>query len=132
MTLSELTDQIAESTGVSREDVTRVLRSFMENAKEVLETGESVKLTGFGTFYTIRGKERPLFRGDRMASTRQIIKFREKREKHMKEKRAVVLDEEKVKTGSKDKSCPSCGDPISDLYCMRCGTEPFEKRPEKK
>jgi predicted amidophosphoribosyltransferase len=49
------------------------------------------------------------------------------------EKLGVVLDDEKVKTASTSKNCPKCGRALpSANYCNTCGTEPFEKRPEKK
>lgn len=47
------------------------------------------------------------------------------------EKRGVVLDDDKVKTGSTSKVCPSCGDTLKEpSYCMKCGTKPFEKQPD--
>jgi predicted RNA-binding Zn-ribbon protein involved in translation (DUF1610 family) len=59
------------------------------------------------------------------------------------DKYAVVIDDEKVKTSSIERRCPKCGKDLSDqpnghggdfippFYCPNCGTEPFEKRPEK-
>lgn len=132
MTFVELVGAVSEKTGLTKDQVSRTIKAFTEVSKEVLETGEKVKLTGFGTFYSIRGTPRPLFRGDRMSAPRPIIRFREKRRSKV-EKRAVVLDDEKTKTASTQKTCPSCGDEMEEkAYCMRCGTEPFEKRPQKK
>lgn len=49
------------------------------------------------------------------------------------EKRAVVLDDEITKTSSTSKTCPQCGQTlVEESYCNKCGTRPFEKRPEKK
>jgi ribosomal protein S27AE len=57
------------------------------------------------------------------------------------DKYGVVLDDEQVKTASKDRTCPKCGtvlpgdgpgDVSPPRYCPNCGTEPFEKRPPKK
>ena len=49
------------------------------------------------------------------------------------EKRAVVLDDEVVKTSSSSKSCPQCGRALEEeSYCNSCGTKPFEKRPPPK
>lgn len=132
MTFVELVNLVAEKTGLTKDQVSATLRAFSEVSKEILETGEKVKLTGFGTFYSIRGTPRPLFRGDRMSAPRPIIRFREKRRSKV-EKRAVVLDDDKTKTASEEKTCPGCGDPMQEKqYCMRCGTEPFEKRPDPK
>lgn len=53
------------------------------------------------------------------------------------EKLGVEFDDEKVKTGSTDKTCPKCGKPVqwdphrNGPWCENCGTEPFEKRKEK-
>jgi hypothetical protein len=48
------------------------------------------------------------------------------------EKLGVVIDDEKVKTGSKGMTCPSCGTSLlSKSKCDSCGTEPFEKKPEQ-
>ena len=56
------------------------------------------------------------------------------------DKYGVVLDDEKAKTSSAEKRCPKCG-AVLDTYeeeaaaipqCPNCGTEPFEKRDEKK
>jgi predicted nucleic-acid-binding Zn-ribbon protein len=49
------------------------------------------------------------------------------------EKLGVVIDEEKTKTASKGSSCPKCGGRVyyenSYPKCEKCGTEPFEKKP---
>ena len=51
------------------------------------------------------------------------------------EKYAVVIDEEKTKTSSKDRTCPQCGKKLPEVggamsrdWCPECGTEPFEKK----
>lgn len=47
------------------------------------------------------------------------------------DKLGVVVEDDKTKTGSTVKSCPSCGAELSDpkaLYCNNCGTEPWEKK----
>lgn len=52
------------------------------------------------------------------------------------EKLGVQFDDEKVKTGSIEKHCPKCGHLLIYEYglpkCEKCGTEPFEQRPEEK
>ena len=51
------------------------------------------------------------------------------------EKRSVVLDDENVKTSSETKTCPDCGgelNPLDPRYCDRCGTKPWEKKPDNK
>lgn len=48
------------------------------------------------------------------------------------EKLGVVLDDEKTKVAGQTKKCPKCGADLhsESTYCVNCGTEPFEKRPE--
>lgn len=49
------------------------------------------------------------------------------------DKYSVVLDNEKTKTASTSKTCPGCGGSLTnETHCARCGTKPFEKRPEPK
>jgi uncharacterized protein (DUF983 family) len=53
------------------------------------------------------------------------------------EKLGVVTDPEKTKTADKGERCPKCGklahyDTNRNVpWCMECGTEPWEKKPEK-
>lgn len=56
------------------------------------------------------------------------------------DKYGVVTDDEKTKTAGTTEKCPQCGGPINRSkrlteeygtpWCEKCGTEPFEKRPE--
>lgn len=55
----------------------------------------------------------------------------------MMDKYAVETDAEKTKTAGKDERCPKCGalahfDHHRNVpWCAKCGTEPWEKRPQK-
>lgn len=51
MTKADIINEIAESTGLQRKDVSVVIESFMETVKtSLLEKKESVYLRGFGSF----------------------------------------------------------------------------------
>lgn len=51
MTKAEIIDEIVNSTGVARKDVTMTVEAFMESVKNsLLEKKENVYLRGFGSF----------------------------------------------------------------------------------
>lgn len=50
MTKSELIEQIATSTGLSKRDVETVVESLLETVTKTLTSGGEVTLTGFGSF----------------------------------------------------------------------------------
>ncbi len=47
---TELIDHVAQRTGLSKADVSRVLDETLSQIRETVSTGESVALRGFGTF----------------------------------------------------------------------------------
>lgn len=51
MTRAELVSEIAQKTGLRKEDVNMVLEAFMKITKEQVSQGESVHLRGFGSFH---------------------------------------------------------------------------------
>jgi DNA-binding protein HU-beta len=52
MRKADLTNQIAEKTGVPKVDVLVTLEAFFREVKSSLEKGENVYVRGFGSFYT--------------------------------------------------------------------------------
>jgi len=48
----ELTDMIAEKTGVSKKQASQFIDAFTESVVEQLAAKDRVRLTGFGTFMT--------------------------------------------------------------------------------
>ena len=51
MTKADIINEIAESTGIPKKDVSAVIESFMETIKDsLLEKKENVYLRGFGSF----------------------------------------------------------------------------------
>ena len=85
MTFTELISVLAEKTGLPKTKVKRVMEAFLEESKEVLGAGESIKLTGFGSLYSHLLRPRPLF-GKGMSVPRRTIRFKESR-RHGKAKR---------------------------------------------
>ncbi len=58
MTKKELIDKISSETELSKADVGRTLNSCIDNISKTLKKGESVTLTGFGTFAVSKRKAR--------------------------------------------------------------------------
>lgn len=59
MTKSELVDQIAEDSGISKAQAGKALNSFMDNVTKALKKKDGkVTLVGFGTFSKVRRKAR--------------------------------------------------------------------------
>lgn len=50
MNKSELVASIAESAGISKADANRALQALLDTVTTTLTKGDSVALTGFGTF----------------------------------------------------------------------------------
>ena len=50
MTKAEIVNEVAQSTGVQKEQVAAVVDGFMEVVKESLTKGQPVYLRGFGSF----------------------------------------------------------------------------------
>lgn len=52
MNKTDLVNNIAEKSGMSKKDVESVLNGFLGEITEALSSGEKVQLIGFGTFET--------------------------------------------------------------------------------
>ncbi len=57
MNKNELISTIAESTGLTKQDVTKTLDAFTETITSALKKGDEVRLVGFGTFAVSERKE---------------------------------------------------------------------------
>ncbi|WKZ32063.1 MAG: integration host factor subunit alpha [Thermodesulfobacteriota bacterium] len=55
MTKADIVEIVFEKVGFSKKDVSTVIEEIFETIKTTLETGEKVKISGFGNF-TIRQK----------------------------------------------------------------------------
>lgn len=58
LTRSELADAIIDEFRISKFDAVEVVETFFEELSEALSEGESVRITGFGTFVVRQKKER--------------------------------------------------------------------------
>ncbi len=58
MTKSELVEEIANDTGLTKADAERALNSFTDTVKKSLKKGNPVTLVGFGTFDVSNRKAR--------------------------------------------------------------------------
>ncbi len=58
MNKTQLVDALAEKSGVTKADATRVLDSFVEVVGDTLAEGGEIALVGFGTFKTSARKAR--------------------------------------------------------------------------
>lgn len=80
LTRKELTETLANQLGFSQSNCSEIVDSFLENMKNSLLNGESIKLVHFGTF-TVRDKSPRKGRNPRTGETitikkRQAISFR--------------------------------------------------------
>ena len=87
MVKTEMVEKIAKATGVRREDVAKVLSSFIDSVFETVGSGERVLLSGFGTFFLQKLKKKPLFGEDQGKGFWTVLKFHPSREKRWKSTR---------------------------------------------
>jgi nucleoid DNA-binding protein len=79
VTKSELVQEVAVHSGVSRRAVSRVLSSLPERIVFAVKAGESVVLPGFGVFYGVKLKPKELFGEGKKSVLRRKIRFRQSR-----------------------------------------------------
>ena len=58
MNRTELVAAMAEKSGLSKKDVDKALKAFIDTTTETLAKKESIQLVGFGTFTTAERAER--------------------------------------------------------------------------
>ncbi len=80
LTRKELTETLAERLGFSQSSCSLIVDSFLDNMKQTMVDGQSIKLVHFGTF-TVRNKRPRRGRNPRTGDTitikkRQAISFR--------------------------------------------------------
>ena len=59
LTKADLAENLFENVGMSKRDAKETVESFFEEVRKALETGEQVKLSGFGNFDLRKKNERP-------------------------------------------------------------------------
>jgi len=80
LTRKELTETLANQLGLSQSNCSTIVDSFLDNMKESMLSGESIKLVHFGTF-TVRDKSPRKGRNPRTGEAitikkRQAVSFR--------------------------------------------------------
>ena len=80
LTKAELADLLFEKVGLNKREAKDMVESFFEEIREALEKGESVKISGFGTF-EVRGKTGRIGRNPKTGvevpiAPRKVLTFR--------------------------------------------------------
>jgi len=148
MTITELTEIVADRIGAETDLVHGFFQSFVDVIIERLEAGDEVKIRGLGSFRWVDVREMKVPAGKNMPKSELLHypvgkkvkffpakQFKSRRNEIMETedegmtKLGVELDDERVKTansGTVDK-CPVCLSTLDDAgACPKHGTEPFE------
>jgi integration host factor subunit alpha len=59
LTKAEMAEHLFEKVGINKRDAKDLVETFFEEVREALESGEQVKLSGFGNFDLREKSERP-------------------------------------------------------------------------
>lgn len=59
LTKAELAENLFENVGMNKRDAKEIVEAFFEEIRKALESGEQVKLSGFGNFDLRDKNERP-------------------------------------------------------------------------
>ncbi len=80
LTKAEVAEHLFEKVGLSKRDAKDMVEIFFEDIRETLESGEQVKLSGFGNFDLREKSERPgrnpKTGEDIPISARKVVTFR--------------------------------------------------------
>jgi len=80
LTKAEVAEHLFEKVGLSKRDAKEMVEIFFEDIRETLESGEQVKLSGFGNFDLRVKSERPgrnpKTGEDIPISARKVVTFR--------------------------------------------------------
>lgn len=80
MTKADLVECIYENIGISKTESAEIVESIFNILKETLETGEKIKISGFGTFTVKQKKSRmgrnPQTGGGITISARRVLTFK--------------------------------------------------------
>ena len=80
LTKAEVAEHLFEKVGLSKKDAKNMVEVFFEEIRETLESGEQVKLSGFGNFDLRQKSERPgrnpKTGEDIPISARKVVTFR--------------------------------------------------------
>ncbi|WP_088328428.1 integration host factor subunit alpha [Lacimicrobium sp. SS2-24] len=59
LTKADMAEHLFEKLGINKRDAKELVEAFFEEVREALESGEQVKLSGFGNFDLREKNERP-------------------------------------------------------------------------
>lgn len=76
LTKAELAEALFEQLGMSKRDAKDTVEVFFEEIRKALESGEQVKLSGFGNFDLRDKNERPGTGEDIPITARRVVTFR--------------------------------------------------------
>jgi len=80
LTKAEVAEHLFEKVGLSKRDAKEMVEIFFEEIRETLESGQQVKLSGFGNFDLRQKSERPgrnpKTGEDIPISARKVVTFR--------------------------------------------------------
>ena len=80
LTKAEVAEHLFEKVGLSKRDAKEMVEIFFEDIRETLESGDQVKLSGFGNFDLRQKSERPgrnpKTGEDIPISARKVVTFR--------------------------------------------------------
>lgn len=76
-----LVDVVAEDLAVSKVDARRLAKSVLTSIRTMVETGDPVRLPGFGRFYVKRregylSKKTPISEGGIFVPAKNVVKFK--------------------------------------------------------
>ena len=80
MTKANLADKIYEKIGLSRREAVDIIETLFDSMKGILSEGESIKITGFGTFLVRKKSARkgrnPKTGSELEISQRKVVTFK--------------------------------------------------------
>jgi integration host factor subunit alpha len=80
LTKAEMAEQLSKRLGMNKKHAKGMVEAFFEEIRETLESGEQVKLSGFGNFDLRVKKERPgrnpKTKEDVIISARRVVTFK--------------------------------------------------------
>lgn len=80
LTKAEMAEQLSKRLGMNKKYAKGMVEAFFEEIRETLESGEQVKLSGFGNFDLRVKKERPgrnpKTKEDVIISARRVVTFK--------------------------------------------------------
>jgi len=80
MTKADLADRLYEKVGLPKKEATAIVELLFNSMKNILAEGESIKITGFGTFLVRKKSERkgrnPKTGSELIIEQRRVVTFK--------------------------------------------------------